>query len=307
MKKNKKFLSEDDAIDYVDIINFLKKNFLVSIIIISISLTASYLYYENLDKYVKNTVTITFPPISKFERFFLTEFDKDRIFYYNRFVSGLDIDLLSEDKFKNFLLDNKSKFSIQNVDDYSINYEGKKIFSDNGIIFTRNTNSSYINDFIGKDYSIKYKLGDKGIEILNSFVNHTKKELINSFKKEATTNVVNHINRLQSDLKIAQDLGIERPFNTTLNAQNLFLQHSDYLNSGFFLGTFVISSKIDQLKLKKLNIEKNNFDYEIIYNSNKSEIPIGNDITNYLILGLIIGLVALLIISFIRTLIFKNN
>jgi hypothetical protein len=307
MKKNKNFLSEDDTIDFVDIINYLKKNLLISIIIISTCLAASYLYYKNLDKFVKNTVTITFPPISKFERFFLTEFDRDKIFYYNRFVSGVDIDLLSEDKFKNFLLDNKSKFSIQNVNDYSINYEGKKIFSDNGIIFTRNTNSSYINDFIGKEYSIKYKLGGRGIEILNSFVNHTKKELIDAFKKEATTNITMHIDRLKNDLKIAQELGIERPFNTTLNAQNLFLQHSDYLDSGFFLGSYVISIKIDQLRLKKLNIDKNNFDYEIIYNSNKSEIPIGKDITNYLILGFIIGLVALLIISFIRTLVFKIN
>ena len=293
MKKNKNFLSEDDTIDFVDIINYLKKNLLISIIIISTCLTASYLYYESLDKFVKNTITIKFPSISKFERFFLTEFDKDKIFHYNRFVSVVDIDLLSEDKFKNFLLDNKSKFSIQNVDDYSINYEGKKIFSDNGITF--------------KEYSIKYKRGGRGIEILNSFVNHTKKELIASFKKESITNLTMHIDRLQNDFKIAKELGIERPFNTKVNAQNLFLQHSDYLESGFFLGSYVISIKMNQLRLKKLNIDKNNFDYEIIYNSNKSEIPIGKDITNYLILGLIIGLVALLIILFIRALVFKNN
>ena len=293
MQKKKNFLSEDDTIDFVDIINYLKKNLLISIIIISTCLTASYLYYESLDKFVKNTITIKFPSISKFERFFLTEFDKDKIFHYNRFVSVVDIDLLSEDKFKNFLLDNKSKFSIQNVDDYSINYEGKKIFSDNGITF--------------KEYSIKYKRGGRGIEILNSFVNHTKKELIASFKKESITNLTMHIDRLQNDFKIAKELGIERPFNTKVNAQNLFLQHSDYLESGFFLGSYVISIKMNQLRLKKLNIDKNNFDYEIIYNSNKSEIPIGKDITNYLILGLIIGLVALLIILFIRALVFKNN
>ena len=293
MQKKKNFLSEDDTIDFVDIINYLKKNLLISIIIISTCLTASYLYYESLDKFVKNTITIKFPSISKFERFFLTEFDKDKIFHYNRFVSVVDIDLLSEDKFKNFFLDNKSKFSIQNVDDYSINYEGKKIFSDNGITF--------------KEYSIKYKRGGRGIEILNSFVNHTKKELIASFKKESITNLTMHIDRLQNDFKIAKELGIERPFNTKVNAQNLFLQHSDYLESGFFLGSYVISIKMNQLRLKKLNIDKNNFDYEIIYNSNKSEIPIGKDITNYLILGLIIGLVALLIILFIRALVFKNN
>lgn len=305
-KKKKNLLSQEDEIDYVTIIDFLKKNLLVFTLVIFTSITASYLYYKNLDQFVKNTVTIKFPPISEFERFYLTEFDDNALYHYNKFVIGLDIHLISKDSFKDFLLTNKSKFSIQNVENYSMQYEGKKVFSDSGIVLSKSSNPTYINDLIGKEFSIKYKYGSNGREILTSYIEYAKKKALNDFNKEAISNINMHIAKLNNDLDIAIDLGIERPYNTTIDEKNFLPRSFDYNNSGFFLGSQVITRKIDQLELKKINIVENNFDFHIFLSTTKHEKFLRKKITNYLISGLIVGLVLSLIIIFFRPLVVKN-
>ena len=302
MKKKKNLLSQEDEIDYVTIINFFKRNLLVLILVTFTSLTVSYIYYKNLDQFFKNTVTLKFPPISEFVRFYLTEFDDNHLFHFNKFILGLDIHLESSSSFKNFLLNNKSKFSIQNIENYSLQYEGKRVISDNGIILSKNSSPTYVNDLIGKQYSITYKSGTNGKEILTSYIEYAQKKAINDFKKEAISNINMHISKLNNDLDIAKDLGIKRPFET--DEKNFFPKDSNYKNSGFFLGSQVIIQKIKQLELKKSFIEKNNFDFQVILNKNEKSIE--NKITNYLISGLIVGLVLSFIIIFFKPLVFKN-
>lgn len=294
IKNHKHYLSDNDEIDLSDIISFVKKNLLILFSVIPICLAISLIYHKNLEKFFKTSLLIRPPDIIQFSRFYLTDYDKnDFEYYYNKFLNELVIYIDSQQNFKNFLLENKSDFSIKEIDKINIIYEGKK--------FQKPLDA----DVIGSIYTIKYSSDTDGYKIITSYIENSIQKVKKNFNSEAIANIDNHILKLKNDLDIARGLGIFRPFNTTKEAQ--FLRNHDYPTSAFFLGTEVIQKKIKEIELKRRFLETNNFNYKAFFNEIYDHKPSDNNLIKFLLSGLAIGIFLSSIIIFLRTKKYKNN
>ena len=282
---DKKMNSANTQIDLFEFIETVKRQIKVILAIFLLSLGFSLGLYS-LDKNNKSisysNVFLQKPPISAFEAIdsFIKKKQSEEIYQtHNYFFKNLKINFLSVDTFMNFVNSYKKKHKAKNIEEKSYDsFQIKEIkkFDSAGHEIKNPVEFSF--SYIGSD-------NFNGNEFLNNYAIFIYNQTLEEFYNEIQRLIEIEIEFLKENLKIASELNIDEPLSNGLTSAG---------ENSFFVGTEILSLKIEKLEKDLKNLKQKKIDYNPIYreafNFYKKQKP-----TSHVIL---IGLVSGFVISF---------
>lgn len=277
--------SANTQIDLFEFIETVKRQIKVILAIFLLSLGFSLGLYS-LDKNNKSisysNVFLQKPPISAFEAIdsFIKKKQSEEIYQtHNYFFKNLKINFLSVDTFMNFVNSYKKKHKAKNIEEKSYDsFQIKEIkkFDSAGHEIKNPVEFSF--SYIGSD-------NFNGNEFLNNYAIFIYNQTLEEFYNEIQRLIEIEIEFLKENLKIASELNIDEPLSNGLTSAG---------ENSFFVGTEILSLKIEKLEKDLKNLKQKKIDYNPIYreafNFYKKQKP-----TSHVIL---IGLVSGFVISF---------
>jgi hypothetical protein len=298
-KYNKKIIDTDGELDLLKIFNFLYKK-KISILIFSIFVTIiSFVYYSNFQKFSYIADVKINEPSNRF-RETMNEIYIGQIFNLQKFNSDINIKMISPVQLKSFLEKSKRKYGKSDI------YEH---------LFIRNIedlpkeNDDRVNFFVPSHYSINSNF-DPAIsymsDVLKDYTLHVRDEVISTYIEDIKISNNRLLKYYENEFEIAKKLGIEKPYFRlmfdveTKNAENLSKLNPSLDDGSFYIGTIVLSLKIENLKknLEKLDtLSLSDLEYEFFITDPSSTIKVVKSIS-FLIIP-ISFLLSLIISSFV--------
>ena len=276
-------------LDLLELAKTASKNIILILTLSIFSNLALYYHYSSLEKTFSSNIILKNPSLQEFSSDFayITAMNDS----YFEFISDFDSQVTSRDNFNNFLGEIELR-NLINLISINLKLENKKQEHEN------RHNISAI-----KEITIVYPQSVNGPDILNQYIEYTKKKIIEEFIKKRKRVIENLINNMEEELEIAYEINQEYPLVSGLMPSSLkqFLiikeAGSDDL---FYNGTVVLSKQLNHLSKRLRRLETLDVDYNFIIDSASQGIWINNNKKVYILFGIFLSLFISFFISILR-------
>jgi hypothetical protein len=282
MKKNSYHLNKD-IIDFIDLIRiFWKKKVLILTVSIAFGLLTHFFLSNKNTRTLEYEFKIKHEYIKKILMPYASAVRHERTYFYNFYISELDLHILSRSNLKNFLKKNK-EFS-DNIDLSVINLKKSQIKDSSPVYIYSRSFKNFVN------------LDD--ISFIKKYLDHTANEVNIKTQKFIEQEIIYSIYHHNNALEQAKELQLELPLAYSQIIQNLNINSNELYQEGSRL----LAKRIYDLNnaLKKLESENFIFDLELI--DDNILIEQGLKSTIYFFLGFFLSFLVSFVIIF-----FKNS
>ena len=154
-----------------------------------------------------------------------------------------------------------------------------------------------------KEITIVYPQSVNGPDILNQYIEYTKKKIIEEFIKKRKRVIESLMNYMEEQLEIAYEINQEYPLVSSLmpsSVKQLGIIKEHGSDDLFYNGTVVLSKQLNHLNKRLRRLETLDVDYNFILDSASQGIWINNNKRAYILFGIFLSIFISFFISILR-------
>jgi LPS O-antigen subunit length determinant protein (WzzB/FepE family) len=276
-------------LDLLELVKTASKNIILILTLSIFSNLALYYHYSSLEKTFSSNIILKNPSLQEFSSDFVNTRVEEDIYF--EFISDFDSQVTSRDNFNYFL----EEIELRNlINQISINLK---------LVNKKQEHENRHNLTTIKEITIVYPQSVNGPDILNQYIEYTKKKIIEEFIKKRKRVIESLMNYMEEQLEIAYEINQEYPLVSSLmpsSVKQLGIIKEHGSDDLFYNGTVVLSKQLNHLNKRLRRLETLDVDYNFILDSASQGIWINNNKRAYILFGIFLSIFISFFISILR-------
>ena len=266
-------------LDLLELVKTASKNIILILTLSIFSNLALYYHYSSLEKTFSSNIILKNPSLQEFSSDFVNTRVEEDIYF--EFISDFDSQVTSRDNFNYFL----EEIELRNlINQISINLK---------LVNKKQEHENRHNLTTIKEITIVYPQSVNGPDILNQYIEYTKKKIIEEFIKKRKRVIESLMNYMEEQLEIAYEINQEYPLVSSLmpsSVKQLGIIKEHGSDDLFYNGTVVLSKQLNHLNKRLRRLETLDVDYNFILDSASQGIWINNNKRAYILFGIFLSI-----------------